>query len=232
MNKPLKARFAAALFLSASLLSVLACETPQDQSIEAARQCAASADQIAQTNPALAASVASNTCEPLLANIQTQEAGDIGGGLVLLEEQKLSSLTNIENAVNSGTGAVATSISFLVFSSQAHVASIAYYAALSGQSSAQELASVVSLAYYADVVAGGAISSVTTSSQLATYLGTLATNSTNGPPAAQAVLSAKASACSNGPSTLCTDLTNAVGSNTSSYTAILQSVQSYVNSGG
>ena len=65
-----------------------------------------------RSNPVVAASIASSSCEPLIQNIQTQEAGLIGGGLVLLEEQKTSNLTAIETAVNAGSGAIATSISF------------------------------------------------------------------------------------------------------------------------
>src|ERR1700677_2357958 len=98
------------LILPTLLFSTLACENPQDDAIEQAMQCSDNASQLAQTNPAEAATIASTSCEPLIQNIQTQEAGLIGVGLVLLEEQKLSNLTSIENAVNSGNGAVATSI--------------------------------------------------------------------------------------------------------------------------
>ena len=191
------------------------------------------AAQLSQTNPSAAATMATG-CEPLLANIQTQEAGLIGGGLVLLEEQKTSSLTEIESAVNSGTGAVATSISFLVFSTQAHVNSIAYYASLSSQSSAQELASIVSLAYFANaaaIIAGGSIGTGTTTAQLTTYITDLSTDGTNGPPAAAALVSAQQSACSGGTSTLCTDLTNAIGS-CGTYTQILTNAAAYISSGG
>jgi len=213
-------------------LGILGCETDQDNAIEQARQCTDNASQIAISNPSAAATIASSSCEPLIQNIQTPEAGLIGVGIVLLEEQKLSSLTAIETAVNAGTGTVTTSVSYLEFSTQAHVTSILNYAALSADPGSQELASLISMGYYANIIAGGAINPGTTSTQLAGFLGTLSTDATNGPPAAQAILAAKTSACATGPSTLCTDLTNAVGSNTSSYTTILQSVQAYVNAGG
>ncbi len=221
------------VILVSSLLSILACETTQDEAIEQARQCADNAAQLAQTNPAMAAAVASNTCEPLIANIQTQEAGLIGGGLVLLEEQKLSSLTNMETAVSAGTGAVATSISYLVFSSQAHVTSIGYYATLSGDSNTQELASIVSLAYFANASAAlaGGITPNTPTATLVTDIQGLEIDMTNGPAAAQAVLSARASACSSGPSTLCTDLTNAIGGATTQ-SAIFTNIANYINGGG
>jgi hypothetical protein len=227
MNKHLKF-----VILGSSLLSLMACETTQDQNIEQARQCSDSAAQLAASNPAAAASMATG-CETLIANIQTQEAGLIGGGLVLLEEQKTSSLTSIETAVSAGTGAVATSISFLVFSTQAHVNSIAYYAALAGDPNTSELANIVALAYFANASAAlaGGISPSTPTATLVTDIQGLETDPTNGPAAAQAVLSAQANACASGSSTLCTDLTNAIGGATTQ-SGIFANIAAYINGGG
>lgn len=228
MNKFLKF-----VILGPSLLSFLACETPQDESIEQARQCADNAAQLATSNPSAAATMASISCEPLIANIQTQEAGLIGGGLVLIEEQKTSSLNSIETAVSAGTGAVATSISFLVFLSPTHVTNLTYYAALANDTNTQELASIVTLAYFANASAAlaGGINQNTPTATLVTDIQGLETDMTNGPAAAQAVLSAQASACSSGPSTLCTDLTNAIGGATTQ-SAIFTNIAAYINGGG
>ena len=227
MNKHLKF-----IILGTSLLSFMACETTQDQNIEQARQCSDNAAQLAASDPSAAASMASG-CEALIANIQTQEAGLIGGGLVLLEEQKTASLTSIETAVSAGTGAVATSISFLVFSSQAHVNSLTYYAGLAADSNTSELANIVSLAYFANASAAlaGGINQNTPTATLVTDIQNLATDPTNGPPAAQALLTAQANACSSGSSTLCTDLTNAIGGATTT-AAILNNAAAYINGGG
>ncbi len=222
------------VFAGFALLALLpwttACENAEDTNIEQARQCLNSASQLATTNPALAAKVATNSCEPPIANDTTPEAGSIGVGVVLVEEQKLSNLQVLETAVSNGTAPLTTSISYLVFSTQAHVTNIGTYATRSQDPSVSQLANIVTFAFYANAAAGGALGPGTSPGALAGYLTTLSSDPTNGPPAAAALLSAQQNACASGSSSsLCTDLTNAIGTNTSSYSAILTSASNYIN---
>jgi hypothetical protein len=224
-------------FLSATLLILLGCETPQDNNVEKARSCLNKAAQLATVQPSAAASQALNTCEPLIANVNNAEAGRLGVGIVLVEEQKLANLTSIETAVSNGTSAITTSISYMTFSSQNQVGKLINFAGISQSAGVTELADIISLAYYvqaAAIAAGGSLSPTSTPAQVSTDLTNLSTDPTNGPAAAQALVSAQQNACagSGSSSTLCTDLTKAVGSNTSSYTAILQNAAAYVGSGG
>jgi hypothetical protein len=202
--------------------------------VKKARQCLNHDAQLAVTNPSSAATIAQTSCEPLITNVQSTEAGSVGVGIVLIEEQKLASLTSIETAVSSGTSAITTSISYLVFQSSTNVTNINTYAQRSADPNEIQLAAIVSLAYYVNVAAAGGLTSSSTPAQVSGYLSTLSSDPTNGPPAAAALLSAQQNACagSGSTSTLCTDLTNAVGTNTSSYTAILSNASTYVGSGG
>jgi hypothetical protein len=220
-----------------SLVAILACETADDNNIEQARQCLNNAALVATGNPpqvSTAATIARSTCEPFIANVQSSEAGSIGVGIVLVEEGKLSSLTSIQTAVSNGTSAVTTSIAFLVFQTVSDVTNITTYAQRSGDTNEIQLAAIVTLAYYVNIAASGGLSSSSTPAQVSGYLSTLSTDPVNGPPAAAALLSAQQNACagSGSTSTLCTDLTNAVGTNTSSYGAILSNASTYVGSGG
>ena len=227
-------RFNFIIFSAAILLVVLGCETPEDNNIEKARACLNKAAQLASSQPAVASAQAFNSCEPLIANVNNTEAGRLGVGIVLVEEQKLANLTSIETAVSNGTNAVSTSIAYMTFSSLSQVNKLTNYANISQSSGVTELADIVSLAYFVNLAAGGGLTSGATPSQISGYLTTLSNDPTNGPAAAQSLLSAQQNACSGSgsSSTLCTDLTNAVGSNTSNYQSILQNAATYVSSGG
>lgn len=212
-----------------AFLAISACETPADNNIEKARQCLDNASQLAATNPSGAAAIASDACEPLVENVQTVEAGLIGVGIVLVEEQKLANLTAVENAVSAGSNAIATSISFLVFSAPAHVTNLINYANLSQDAGSVELASIITLAFYANSIAP--INSGSSPAAIAGAVSGLI-GTPNAPAAAQALLNAQTSACSGGSSsTLCTDLTNAIGGGTDP-TTILTNAAAYIAAGG
>jgi len=222
-----------AIFASLFLFSFLACETKDDDNIEIARQCSNNAAQIAATNATLAAQIASQSCEPLIQNVQTTEAGLIGVGLLLIEEQKLSNLTTVESAISQNTNAFSTAVAFLVFSSQTRVNSLLTYATRSQDPGSNELANLISFAYVASAVSGG-LNSSSTPTDVYNAVGLLKADPVNGPVAAQAVLSAQAAACGTGSSSnsaLCTDLTTAIGGATTT-NAVLTNIMTYIQNGG
>jgi len=151
----------------------MSCETADDNNIEQARQCLNNASQIATGNPpqvTTAANIARTSCEPLIANVQSAEAGSIGVGIVLVEEGKLNSLTSIQTAVSNGTSAVTTSISYLVFQTSSDITTITTYAQRSGDPSEIQLAAIVTLAYYVNIASGGNLNSGSTPAQVSGYL--------------------------------------------------------------
>jgi hypothetical protein len=225
-----------AVIASLYFLGLVACETQEDNSIEEARQCLDNASVLSQTDPVDAATMATYSCQPMIANINSTDAGLIGVGIVLVMEQKISQLSQVENAISNGNNAMATSLSFLVFQDQADVTNMTIYAQMSQDEGSQELASVISLAYYANIAAGelgGALNSSATPAQVSADVTQLANDPVNGPAAAQALVSAQQSACAgSGASTsLCNQLTTAVGTNTSNYQTILNNAAACISAG-
>ncbi|CAM6001621.1 unnamed protein product [Sphagnum balticum] len=208
--------------------------TADENSLEEAQSCLNNAATTAVTNAA-AGSQAAYGCEATIANMTGPEAGQIGVGLVLIEEQKLTNLTSVENAISNGSGAIATSITYLTLSSVAQVNKLVNYATISGSSSCQELADIINFAQFLNAQTGGTINPSTTTGAITSAIaGIIATNNaTLIASTANAAASAQISACSGSgsSSTLCTDLTKAIGG-ASNPTTILQNISSYITSGG
>ncbi len=235
--------------LTLTTITLFACETPEDNTVEKARSCTDNAAKMSFTDDVGAASLATQ-CDAMISasGINSREANKILFGAILIEEKKMSKIKDLVAAAKSNAGgkdginAVLTTLAFT-----SDTAANSYYnstrlklAALnSGSPGLQTIASLVSMASVLNSVTSlgsnisdpsSALTAITNCKDLSGGC-TQAMQDAIASSAVTLVTSACASASdasSTDPNNLC-NKAKGIACNTSSSQAVLNCLNTYAN---
>lgn len=105
-------KFALILIMATLALAIGCAESQEDKDLEALRACVDSATRLALTNQAAAAVTQANVCDGIYTskNLTSKDAKQISFGILLIQQQKMSQISNMVTTMSSGGSANVNSL--------------------------------------------------------------------------------------------------------------------------